>query len=229
MLYSRKFNGSGSIRYLLACAAFGVAACSEPATGPAPHVSRQLRPQLQAANVTTITFVSDPTWSGQNVCLNAFSPLVCPAGATVYGYPGSGWGTDLSTISGARWLWMSGVTGSSASYPAVASFSKSFSPPGTPISGSISIGADDFAELIVNGATVGAIGSTTNSPAASLASSTLQTFDITTYLIAGTNIITVRGANGNFGCGAAANIASCVVGRSGSLPSSQVALRRWLV
>ncbi|MEO7683168.1 MAG: PKD domain-containing protein [Gemmatimonadaceae bacterium] len=54
--------------------------------------------------------------------------------------------------------------------------------------------------MIVNGITVGSVGSTTNAALASVASNSLRTFDILIYLISGANIITVRASNGNFSC-----------------------------
>lgn len=60
---------------------------------------------------------------------------------------------------------------------------------------------DDFAEVFVNGTSVGITGSVTDVSVASAAQSSLTTFDITLFLIAGTNVITVRAANGPFGCG----------------------------
>ena len=180
-----------------------LAACTDAPTNPGRNLWTATRATLLVPGASVVTFVSDPSWSGQYVCLRPGSPPLCPNGATFYDYGGVGWQTDLATIPGAGWIWASGVTGTTASLPAVHSFSKSFTHPGVPVAGSISIGADDFAEVIVNGITVGAVGSTVHSGASALASSTLQTFDIGAYLMAGVNVITVRGANGNFGCGGA--------------------------
>lgn len=154
--------------------------------------------------VAPITFGSDPTWSGaQKVCLNPSNPANCPDGATLYMYEGGGWGADLSAIPGAFWIWAAGVTSTtSPAYPAEFSFSKSFSLSGLPLTGSISVAADDYAQVIVNDEVVGAIGSLTDGALAGAAQSPLTTFDIGSFLVPGTNQITVRGANGNFGCGA---------------------------
>ena len=190
----------------LACAAFAALGCSDAATGPTALPPRALDAELAAAEEqVTITFVSDPSWGAQYVCLGVANPVDCPAGATIYGYGGpGGWGTDLSSIPTAHWVWATGVHGSSTSYPAVYAFSKSFELPGTPTGGSIAISADDFAEISVNGALVGSIGSVSNSDDATIASTTLTTFDIGPYLATGTNVISIRAANGNFGCGSIA-------------------------
>ncbi|MDP3890289.1 hypothetical protein, partial [Nocardioides sp.] len=74
--------------------------------------------------------------------------------------------------------------------------------PGPPIAGSISVAVDDFAEVFVNGTLVGTTGSVTNISLAGAAQSSLATFNITPFLVTGTNYITVRAANGLFGCGA---------------------------
>ncbi|QCP54531.1 hypothetical protein FAZ95_37235 [Trinickia violacea] len=165
------------------------------------------------AQTATVNFVSDTTWAvsnsagiflnfAQNVCLNAQSPSNCPANATLYGYPG-GWEADLSSIPGATWIWAPGITGATApAYPAEFRFSKSFDLRGTPVSGTISIAADDFAEILVNGQSVGTIGSLTgNFNAAVQSQQYLHTFDIYKFLVHGTNVITIRAANGNYGCG----------------------------
>lgn len=173
----------------------------------------------------TQTFASDPTWGAQNVCLNAGAPSPCPAGATIYGYSGAGWGVSLATIPGAKWIWGVGVTGATTpAFPAGFTFTKTINLPGAPISGSISIAADDFAQVFVNSTSVGTIGSVSNAGLAAIASTTLTTFDISSFLILGNNVIRVDAANGNFGCGAGAyncNPAGTVFG--GSLVSQSLA------
>ena len=190
----------------LACAAFAALGCSDAATAPSTLAPTALDAELGATEADiTITFVSDPSWGAQYVCLGVANPVDCPAGATIYGYGGpGGWGTDLSPIPTAHWIWATGVHGSSTSYPAVHSFSKSFELPGTPTGGSIAVSADDFAEISVNGTVVGSIGSVSNSDDATIASTTLTTFDLGSYLTPGTNVISIRAANGNFGCGSIA-------------------------
>jgi hypothetical protein len=188
----------------LASGLLALSACSELPNAPSDRTS-SIRPAfVEALAVTTTTFVSDPSWlpASQNVCLNASSPNPCPAGATLYGYAGSGWGANLSSIPGATWIWGAGVTGATTpAFPATFSFTKTFTIQGLPTGGSISIAADDFAAVFVNGVLVGTIGSTTNAALAGAASSSLTTFDIGAFLIPGANVILVQGANGNFGCG----------------------------
>ena len=215
---------------LLASALFVLPACSELPSAPnegqstvAPLFAEALATTTTTFGplaTTTTTFASDPTWlpASQNVCLNASSPSPCPAGATQYGYAGSGWTAPLSTIPGATWIWAAGITGATVpAFPAEFTFSKTFSNVGLPISGSISVAADDFAAILVNGVPVGTIGSRTDEALAGAASSSLKTFDIGPFLVPGTNVITVEGANGNFGCGSGAyscNPAGVVFGGS---------------
>jgi hypothetical protein len=195
---------SRATAFSLASALLALSACSESPNGPNERSSAATPSFVEALALTTTTFASDPSWlpASQNVCLNASSPNPCPAGATLYGYPFGGWGANLSSIPGATWIWSAGVTGATApAFPASFSFSKTFTIQGLPSGGSISIAADDFAAVFVNGVLVGTIGSTTDATLAGTASSSLTTFDIGAFLIPGANLITVQGANGNFGCG----------------------------
>ena len=177
-----------------------------------------------SASAASTSFVSDGTWAVYNadpatgpatflgdaekVCLNASSPTPCPAGAIVYGFPYNGWFANLSSVPGATWIWAPGVNG--ATTPADLQqffFSKTFSvPAGSYTGSSISISADDFAEVRVNGNIAGTIGSTINIQQAGSAQSGLTKFDVSTLLVAGKNTIAVRGQNGPssfspIGCG----------------------------
>ena len=100
----------------------------------------------------------------QTVCLTATpptSPVNCPAGATDYGF-GAGSTAPLATIPHAFWIWAPGITGAtSPSELAQYFFSKRVRVHGRPVFGRISVAADDFAEVSVNGTVVGTIGSTT--------------------------------------------------------------------
>lgn len=159
---------------------------------------------LAADGDVTIAAVSDPTWTvddadgaigpalalpgaAQRVCLNDASPAGCPADATRYGWPGAGWSADLASIPGAWWIWAPGVTG--ATSPAdndTYTFTRTIDVPGTPTAGSVSIAADDGAQVAVNGTSVGS----SSSP------NTLSTFDVAALLVEGDNTIVVTAANG---------------------------------
>jgi hypothetical protein len=58
------------------------------------------------------------------------------------------------------------------------------------------IAADDFAEVQINGSVVGSTGSITDYGLASAAQGALKQFDLTQFLVAGMNTITVRAQNG---------------------------------
>jgi PEP-CTERM motif len=186
----------------------------------------------------TVTFVSDTTWNvtsssntslgfAQTVCLNSTSPASCPFGATLYGYPGSGWGANLSSIPGAAWIWAPGITGSSSPASlALYSFSNVFSLLGTPLSGTIAVSADDYAGVYVNGNFVGSVGSISDPSLSGAAQSGLTPFDLSSFLVSGSNTITIVGQNGpeSFGgctnCTYSQNPAGVVFG--GTLTSSGV-------
>lgn len=156
------------------------------------------------SNTDWDTAIADPNGGGptpygkaQMVCLNQQSPASCPEGATRYDYAGSGWSADLSSIPGAKWIWAPGVI--STTSPAESQeyyFFKVINVPEPPTQGSISIAADNFAEVRVNGGVAGVIGSTTNLTTAIQAQNTLATFDITKYLVSGDNLIAIRVKNG---------------------------------
>jgi hypothetical protein len=168
-----------------------------------------VRTQRYSPNTTWHTFTGVPPAGdighAQTVCLNASAPANCPAGATLYGFGGTGWAAPLASIPHAFWIWAPGITGAtSPSELAQYSFSKRVRLHGRPVFGQISIAADDFAEVSVNGSVVGTIGSITNSGDATTAQNTLTTFDIKAFLHRGRNRITVRAQNGPgsySGCG----------------------------
>jgi hypothetical protein len=76
------------------------------------------------------------------------------------------------------------------------SFTKTFTLVGTPVSGTISLAVDDFAQVFVNGTSAGTYGSIVNPATAFAAQSATTTFDITSLLVAGTNTITLAYENG---------------------------------
>jgi hypothetical protein len=156
----------------------------------------------------TIDFRSNNQWSvsdssnvgvgnAEYVALNASSPVVQPTGAIQYGVSGSAWLADLSTIPGAFWIWAPGITGDTPNASlAEYSFSQKFDLAGTPISGSIAIAVDDMAQVYVNGMLAGTTGSITDIGVAFQAQSALKSFDLTPFLVSGTNTIEVLAQNG---------------------------------
>jgi len=188
-------------------------------------------------------FVSDTSWEVYNadpalgaatslglaqfVCLTSSIPSTCPAGATIYGHRAGGWTSDLSSIPTAHWIWAPNINGTTT--PAEFNqffFSKTFQLNGTKPIGLISISADDFAELRVNGHVVGSIGSISDYSTATQAQAFLTIFNLTPFLTAGTNILTVRAENGPFGicCPSnyAGNPAGVVFGGFFVVPSIEV-------
>ena len=140
-------------------------------------------------------FDAGPRGEAQPVCLNASSPPGCPANAVLYGFAASAWTLDRSSIAPAVWVWSPGVTGSAPADLERAVFAKTFSLGSVP-AGSISIAADDYAEVHVNGVFVGKIGSVSDQSAAGGANSSLTTFNISPFLAPGANTITVVAQNG---------------------------------
>jgi len=152
---------------------------------------------VSGINWTVADAAGNPVGKAQRVCLNANSPASCRPGATLYGYGGSAWAADLSAISGAAWIWAPEITGATSSASlARYSFSEEFGLENLPLSASISIAADDFAEIFINGRSVGVIGSITDVGAAGIAQSSLRTFDISPFLRLGDNTVRVASQNG---------------------------------
>jgi hypothetical protein len=163
---------------------------------------------VSAAKASSLGFASDNSWgvtdaeavsqgNAQYVCLNSSSPLNCPFGATSYSYVGDAWSADLSSIAGANWIWSPGINGTTPTASlAQYTFSKELNLPGSPILGSISIAADDFAEVFVNNNLVGSWGSISDASQSTQAQSFLKTFSITPFLVTGKNIIQVVAQNG---------------------------------
>jgi hypothetical protein len=130
----------------------------------------------------------------QTVCLDASHPDDCPSDAVVYGF-GAGWGLDRSTIPFALWIWGPGVSPTGAADLKKFFFSRTLQYT-FPLDGKISVAADDFAEVFVNGESAGSIGSTTDLATAGTANTELTTFDLTDLLFPGSNVITVAAQNG---------------------------------
>lgn len=197
-------------------------------------VALSLAPSALAAGNATVAFASGTTWlvsdgdvavgptldlpaAAQPVCLNDSWPNPCPAGATTYGWPGAGWSADLSGIPGATWIWAPGIDGTTAPADSdVYRFARTFVLPGTPVSGSISVAADDGAEVWVNGTLAGSTSS----------SGAMATIDITALLVEGDNTIVVEARNGLIcgqACSYAQNPGGTVFGGSLTYSPSEVA------
>ena len=152
------------------------------------------------------SLASNASWTtsfgpARDVCLTASDPTGCPSDALHYGL-GPGWAADISSLDGARWIWRPGISLSDIADDVEVTFSRTFVLPGSP-TGTISIAADDYAEVRVNGDLVGSVGSTTDESAASAAQNALTTFDLAPHLVPGANTITVVARNGpaSFACG----------------------------
>jgi len=198
-----------------------------------------------APGITRQAFVSDMSWDtydqdpatpgaqsvglAQAVCLNAFSPSTCPSGATLYDYPFAAWGVNLSDVPGAVFIWAPGISGATTPADlAVFFFQKTFQMDCRPSAGIISVAGDNFTEVRVNGAVVGSAGSMTDPDASAAGFAALKTFDISPYLAAGANAVTIRGANGPASwagcadvCAYAENPAGVVVGGSFTFDASE--------
>jgi len=160
----------------------------------------------------SITLESDVNWDvysnrsqeqkaflgkAQLVCANTTIPAGCPAGAVNYNLAGA-WSARIDGCQGnARWIWAPGI--SAESTPAEASeyyFVNHVSLPGGPVSARIYLAVDDEAEVIVNGTSIGTIGSTTDYGVAWASQSEPTSLYITRALLAGQNTMTIRAANG---------------------------------
>lgn len=150
----------------------------------------------------TIDFVSDATW--ESFAMNPDGSQGASMGAPQF----PGWavhGASLSLIPGAMWMWFPGVTVSSLSDLQGAYFSRVFYLSGLPLSGTIYVAVDDFAEVRVNGALAGSTGSVTDHALAASAQESLKAIDLSPYLVGGLNSITVKAQNGphwfsGYGC-----------------------------
>jgi hypothetical protein len=166
---------------------------------------------VQAA-AATVAFVSDTSWEAfdfdplsggtslgqaQYVCLNVGCPSSCPAGATSYGYACGYWGADLSAIPGAHWVWKPGIDATTVPADlALVCLAKTLTLNGVVTSATISVAADDYAEVHINGEFVGSVGSVTDYGLAAGAQGALATFDAAPYLVCGSNQLVVCAQNG---------------------------------
>jgi hypothetical protein len=131
------------------------------------------------------------------VCVSAVLPTNCPgaaAGAVVYqtGDQTSGW---RASYPGAFWIWRGDVTPTEIGDLQFAVFQRTFVLGANP-KGVISIGADDLAEVMVNGEVVGTTGSVTDVTVASANQNQLTEMALDDYLVEGANSITIVAENG---------------------------------
>ena len=135
----------------------------------------------------------------QRVCSNATSPADCPQGAIEYGYGATDWTARIDGCEGkARWIWAPGVTGASSPVELVEYyFVNHVSVPNRPSSAQVIVAVDDQAEVIINGTSVGVVGSITDKNVAWENQNKTTTIDIASALVTGMNTVTVRAANGS--------------------------------
>lgn len=160
---------------------------------------------------SVITYVSDTSWTAgdadgavgpdlsatlpaaaQEVCLNDTYPSNCPAGATVYGYAGGGWGAnddaDFSeAFPQARWIWAPGIDGTTTPADNDAyNFQKDFTLPWKPTTAYVWIAVDDAVSVRVNNDVAGTASG----------NASITKIDITDLVDAGPVEIVIRGTNG---------------------------------
>ena len=100
-------------------------------------------------NLWTVTDAQgNPLGPAQHVCLNSTSPN-CPPGATSYGYtPANAW---TASIPGANWIWAPNITGTTTGAGnAEFTFESFFYLCDVPTGGTISLAADDSADVFLN-------------------------------------------------------------------------------
>jgi hypothetical protein len=118
-----------------------------------------------SSNLWTVTDATgNALGKAQTVCLDAATaPSSCPAGAESYGFtPGTAWSADLSSIPGAKWIWAPNVTGATTGAANKEfTFETVFYLCDVPQEGgTISVAADDSAEVFLNYATTPILTST---------------------------------------------------------------------
>jgi hypothetical protein len=181
------------------------------ADGNAPSTGTDASATASADGGVTLPFASGADWgwfggdldgadggslgTAVDVCVTPSVPANCPTDAVIYETSGSGWGANITPIPGARWIWRGDVTSTAIADLQFAVFQKTFVLGAAP-AGTIQIAADDYAEVRVNGNTVGSTGSVTDESAAFQAQSSLKTIDLGSYLVEGANTITIVGQNG---------------------------------
>jgi len=190
---------------------------SQDASGLEPNDVAAAKSELltqDAAKHPDVALASDNNWDvydssslkskaylgkAQRVCANAASTADCPSGAVYYNFGGPGWAGRVDACDGkAQWVWAPGVTGASA--PAELAqfyFVKHVSLTRRAASAQLHLAVDDQAEVIVNGVSMGTVGSTTDFGVAWASQLKPSSIDIANALVTGSNTITVRAANGS--------------------------------
>jgi hypothetical protein len=155
----------------------------------------------RTADAISISFTSDTSWlvyatdpdvgavsigNAAVTCPNSSPPPGCTA-------HNPGWSVNPP---GASWIWAPGLPKSAPSDLAQFYFQKQLVLGAGLLSGSLSLAVDDFAEVRVNGTSVGTWGSTTVGGEAGLAQSMLKVFDLSPFLTIGINTVTIRSQNG---------------------------------
>ena len=158
--------------------------------------------QLVVSNTTwTVTAISSnglpkALGNAEAVCLNAGSPTNCPSGAVLYGSPDA-WFANLSSIPGAIWIWAPGVRGTTPQADLQTFwFTRNFLVRAKPVTATLSIGADNYTEIMINGQLVGAHGSVTNAQAGLNSHNVLRKFSVQNFLHTGVNQMVIRAQNG---------------------------------
>ena len=153
------------------------------------------QPPVATTSTMTNTYVTDATWmtSGGEESGPAVIECANPA-----------W---TASIPNANWIWapdvIACVSGSPGNAPVeTVGFTKVFNITGTPEGGTLLLAADNSATVTINGTTIQ--GTTGDSSGATPYNfQNVATVDITSYLVTGTNTITINGTNAPYTCGTA--------------------------
>ncbi len=139
-----------------------------------------------------IAFASDPSWNV--AAMNPDESIGPPLGSAEC-YP-MGIAFNPGQIPGACCVWLPGMTPQTPSDMQGGFFSKDLFIPGAPVSGTIWLAVDDWAQVSVNGVIVATRGSIADGSIALAAQNPLLAFDLTPALVAGTNSVRVWARNG---------------------------------
>lgn len=145
-----------------------------------------------ASALGIVTFASDATW--QAASANADGSVLGTTGsAECYQVPVA---FDPAQFAGGCVVWLPGWTAASSSNLEAAVFTKDIFVPGQPVSGTLWLAVDDWAQVSVNGAIIGTVGSTTEPQTARDAQAPPRALDLSAALVPGQNTIRVWVKNG---------------------------------